>query len=417
MGTGHGNAQSSRLRTRFILTAAIAFSIALTVVCFTINLWNYHLVCQRADDMVDLISENGSAPSEPPQPDSQSDSGLRITAETPFETRYFIATFDEDGTISSLDASHIAAIDNSDMISMASEILGEPRQRGFYSTYRFATFTASDSLTVIVLDCTGDLDSFELFRNVSVAVCAACVVVALALLIPLSKRAVRPFATNLERQRRFVTDASHELKTPIAIISANNDFTEQLSGPTQWTESTRHQIERIDGLVRDLVELSRADEPLDDAASRMDLSRVAREVCSSFSPLALAAGKTLNPSIEAALNVMGNEAELERLVGILLDNAIKYSDGEGPIRLELKSAGHHAQLVVSNPCSNLSPDDIDHIFDRFYRSDSSRARATGSYGIGLALAQSIVLKHGGDIRAKLGEGSVSFLVTLPLLRA
>lgn len=417
MGTRRGDARSSRLRRRFILTATGAFSVALAVVCAAINLWSYHLVCQRADDMIDLIYENGEAPSEPSRSDSSNGLGLRITAETPFRTRYFVVAFDEAERIVSLDSSHIAAIDHSGMASMTHEILELSQRRGFQGAYRFARFDEDGLSTIIVLDCTGDLDFFELFRNASVAVCATCVVIALVLLVPLSRRAVRPFADNLERQRRFVTDASHELKTPVAIISANNDLTERLGGPTQWTESTRRQIERIDGLVRDLVELSRADEPLDEAAaSRVDLSRVASEACDDIAPLALASGKSLSTAIGDAVCVTGIEAELKRLVGALLDNAVKYCTDEGPIRLELRGTGRRALLVVSNPCSNLSPDDVDHVFDRFYRSDPSRTRSTGSYGVGLSLARAIARKHGGDIRAKLEGGSVSFLVTLPLCR-
>lgn len=304
------------------------------------------------------------------------------------------------------------------MLSMAREILEGAQSGGFHGTYRFAVFQGDDLVTIVVLDCAGDLDSLELFRNVSIAVCAVCALIALALLVPLSRQAVRPFVVNLERQRRFVTDASHELKTPLAIISANNDLTEQISGPTKWTESTRRQIERVDGLVRGLVELSRADEPLDEtAASTVDLSRVVRAACDDFAPLALAAEKDLGSTVEDGLSVRGSEPELERLVGILLDNAIKYCDGAGPIRLELRGARRRAQIVVSNPCSTLSADDIDRIFDRFYRADTSRARATGSYGIGLALARAIAERHGGSVRAELDGGSVRFLVTLPLCRA
>lgn len=417
MGTMHGSTQLSRLRRRFILTALIAFTVVLTIICVIINLWNYHLICQRADDMINLIYENGAPPSKPSRPTTPSTSGLRITAETPFKTRYFIVTFNKNGEIDSLDASHIAMIDKSDIKTMASEILKGSQQRGFQGTYRFALFNSDDTSTVVVLDCIGDLDAFTLFRNITIIVCATCVVITLGLLIPLSKRAMQPFMANSERQRRFVTDASHELKTPISIISANNDLTEQLSGPTPWTESTRRQIKRIDQLVKDLVELSRADETLDETASKIDLSLIAQETVDEFSPLARAAGKDVETTIESALCVLGNKTELERLIGILFDNAIKYCDGEEPIRFELKNFRHHAQIVISNPCSNLSPADIDHIFDRFYRADPSRARATGSYGIGLALARAIVQKHEGDIQAELKGRIVRFLITFPLYRA
>lgn len=423
MGAARGSDQiSRRLRRRFILVASGAFSIALVVICVTINLWNYRLVSQRADGMLNLIHENGGIPSESPQAGATDAIDLRITAETPFQTRYFTVTLNRDGSLESLDASHVAAIGDAKMVALAREAVESGGSRGFRGSYRFAVFEEGASQTVVVLDCSGDMAAFELFLAVSIAVCGACALIALVALIPLSRLAARPFAENQERQRRFVTDASHELKTPVAIIAANNDLIEQTNGPNQWTESTRAQVERADALIKDLVELARADEPLD-AATRVpvDLSSVTNRTCDAFAPLAQASEKDVELQVEDGLHVMGNEAELEHLAGILLDNAIKYCEGTGPIRLTLscarRHAGKEARLVVSNPCSNLSGKDVRHLFDRFYRSDSSRSTGTGGYGIGLALARAITHKHGGTIRAKLDEGGVSFVVTLPLVRA
>lgn len=414
--------QFSRLRLRFIITAAGAFSIALLIICATINLWNYSLISQQADSMIDLIHESGEVPSQPPQPSSADTSGLRITAETPFQTRFFTVAVSKNGDSTVCDSSHIAAVEESEMVAIAHNILERARSRGFYESYRYAVFDEGDSLTIVVLDRSSDINAFESFLAVSIAVCGACALIALLLLVPLSKRAVKPFLENQERQRRFVTDASHELKTPIAIISANNDLIEQINEPNQWTESTRAQIKRVDEPIRNFIELARSDEPLDQrTCSTIDLSRLALSATEAVTPLEEADGKHIEREVEDDIVITGNTDELERLIGILLDNAIKHYEGTGPIRLSLhhskRRTARKAELIVTNPCSNLSYDDTARLFDRFYRADSSRSRGTGGYGIGLALAQAIATKHGGSISAELGKGSVNFVVVLPFARS
>ena len=173
MGVVRGRDQFSQLRRRFILIASGSFSLALLIICVTINLWNYQLVGKRADDMVSLIHESGEVPSEPPQDGSPYATDLRIDAETPFQTRYFTVTLDEDGGLEALDASHIAAIEDSEMVTMAREALESGRERGYLGSYRFAVFDEGKSLAVVVLDCARDMDAFELFLAVSIAVCGA----------------------------------------------------------------------------------------------------------------------------------------------------------------------------------------------------------------------------------------------------
>ena len=205
--------------------------------------------------------------------------GFQITAETPDETRYYVATFDGEGTLVTLDAEHIATRDAEEATATARAIWQGDQTRGFVDYYRFGVFQKDGETCVIVLDCFGEITAWSTFRTSSLAVCGICVLIIFLLLIPLSQRVIAPFAENLLRQQRFVTDASHELKTPIAIIMANNDLTESLGGPTPWTESTRNQAERLSRLVKDLVELARADEPLaDEAHARVSLHARANAV-------------------------------------------------------------------------------------------------------------------------------------------
>lgn len=412
--------QIVRLRRRIVIAAFGAICAALAVICVAINIWDYNIVCERADAMIDIIHRYGEVPRDIDEGDRKLPHNVSITAETPFKTRYFIAVFDAGGALTSLDAEHLAAMDSAGQEELAREILERGERTGFYGSYRFSVFEEEGSATMIVLDCYGELEALAGFRHGSIAVCGACALIALTLLIPFSRRVVKPYAQNLASQHRFVTDASHELKTPIAIISANNDLVEGLVGESRWTRSTRIQVERLSRLVNGLVELARADEAVDeDSRAPVNLSTVVRRACAEASSLAEVEDKELSFSVEDDIVVNGSERELAALMRALLDNAVKYCAGSGPIDLTLKresAARSRVHLVVSNPCDNLSPDDMPHLFDRFWRTDASRDRKTGGYGIGLALVQAIARKHGGGVGARLEDGRVRFTVTLPALR-
>lgn len=221
--------------------------------------------------------------------------------------------------------------------------------------------------------------------------------------------------TTEEVRRRFVSDASHELKTPLAIISANTGLLSASLGENQWLESTRAQVGRLDRLIQNLIELARTEEALpDEAAAPVPLGRVAERALEDFRPLAEAAGKTLDGRIEPELVLPGVEDNLARLCALLLDNAVKYCDEGGAIRLTLARRGRWAVLSVSNPCAGLDAAQLPRLFDRFYRADSSRARSSGGYGIGLSTARAIVARHHGRLTARLSGGTVTFTAVLPL---
>lgn len=416
MAIGPDGNQFTRLRKRLILGAVASVSLALIAICAAINALDYHLTCQRADDVIRVIHGGGEVSS--PLPRGSASRRGRNAGETSGAI-YFMATIGDDGGISSLDTTHILPTDTSEMIALAREILASGAEGGFNGPYRFSVFDAGDGdREVVILDCSNDLAALVSLRKASLAVCAVCIILTFALLIPLSKRIVRPFERNAERQRRFVADVSHEIKTPIAIIAANNDLLEQLNGPSRWIDSSRSQVERIDGMVRGLIELVQAEEPLDGASLEpLDLRQMMQGACEDFQSLAETHGKRLVGRAEGTPAVMGDAGEMERLFGILLDNAIKYCEGEGPIVVEVGEVSRQmrrlARIRVSNPGAALSGEEAERIFDRFYRTDPSRAHKTGSYGIGLALARAIATRHGGSIAAESTEGSVTVVVTLP----
>ena len=400
------------LRRRFLLIAMASLAGTLTLLCLAINLGYRHMVTQRADAAVEMLHQTGGAFQIPDAPvDPAAHGGFQVTPETPFETRYFIVHLTENREVTEVDAEHIAALDRQMVVEWVGNILDGGKHSGYTSYYRYGVFAEPDGgTTIVVLDCFLQLQGAGGVLRISLLAAGVCLLTVFLLLLLLSRRVTRPFVENLERQRQFVTDASHELKTPLAIISANTGLLSASLGENRWLESTRAQVGRLDRLLQNLIELARTAE----AAAPVPLGRVAERALEDFRPLAEAAGKTLDGRIEPELVLPGVEDNLARLCALLLDNAVKYCDEGGAIRLTLARRGRWAVLSVSNPCAGLDAAQLPRLFDRFYRADSSRARSSGGYGIGLSTARAIVARHHGRLTARLSGGTVTFTAVLPL---
>ena len=264
------------------------------------------------------------------------------------------------------------------------------------------------------MDYFQQLQSFYNLLRVTLIVSILCVSIMFVLLFFLSKKVIRPFVENLERQRQFVTDASHELKTPLAVLSANVGLLEEMYGGNKWFSSAQSQILRLDKLIKSLIELARTEESMPvEAVSTFSLSEIAEANVEAFQSLAEAAGKRLSGQITPKLTMHGVPDNLFRLFTILLDNAIKYCDPGGTIVLSLTNKGNNLLLTISNPCKELDSAQIPRFFDRFYRADSSRSRATGGYGIGLSTAKAIVSRHHGRLYARYHSGEITFTALFP----
>lgn len=238
----------------------------------------------------------------------------------------------------------------------------------------------------------------------------------LILLLLLSKRIVRPVAESYEKQKQFITDAGHELKTPLTIIGADADLAEMECGENQWIQDIRRQTQRLTELTQDLIYLSRMEEEgLSLQSIDFPLSDVAEEMAHSFLPLAQNQGKRLEIAVQPMLSFRGDEKSIRQLCSILLDNALKYSPQEGELLFRLEKQGKNILLSVSNTTSQpIKKEELCHLFDRFYRTDPSHNSQTGGYGLGLSIARSIVTAHKGKIRAESPQESVlTIQVTLP----
>ncbi len=408
-----------KLRRRFILIAMASLIGTLTVLCTAIGVGTYCTATNRADRAIRILYENGGefpAPQESADPSAMG--GFQVTPETPFETRYFIARMTSRQEVVSVNIDHIAALDRDTVVESINEIISSADTQGYNGYYRFHVFSNEDGgSTIVVMDCFLQLQSAYHMLRLTLLISLACAAIVLILLLFLSKRAIRPFVENLEKQRQFITDASHELKTPLTILSADLSLMEDSCGENRWLAGAKAQVARLDKLVKTLVELARTEEDIDmEEMLPFCASEVALAVVDVFTPLAEANGKNLTAEIAPDLWLKGVQDNFFRLLSLLLDNAVKYCDDGGTIRISLLPKGGNVCLSVSNPSAGVNPSHLSRWFDRFYRSDSSRARSTGGYGIGLSTAKAIVERHKGKISAHYADGTVTFNILIPRMK-
>lgn len=352
----------------------------------------------------------------------QLDNKARTSAQ-PFETRYFSVLTDSAGTLREVDSSQLLAVNKDALESIqekAERKLSKDGKCAFIEDFRCTRVTEQSGIRYIYLDCSRSLDNFRAFRNVSILVCLIGVTIISALIIFFSGKILRPVAESYEKQQRFITDAGHEIRTPLTIINADVSVLEMEQpddAPNEWLEDIRQQTRRLSTLTEELVYLTRMEEVQKTSVNmkRLNFSKIVGDVAHSFESRALVSEKKYNYDVSDDLFLRGDESALRKLVSILLDNAFKYSSDSGDIRLFFYRQGKNIFLTVSNSVDEIQKESIPHLFDRFYRADSSRNSETGGHGIGLSIARAVVRAHGGKIAAYTPDGnSLRITATFPV---
>lgn len=413
-----------KMRWHFILAAMLAVFIMLVAVLAGINVWNYHTTAERADQRIQEIYgfESGKVPgmenseenaSQPVPPDifNRPDDH---DPEAPYTTRFFIVRLDEEGNVTDVSTDFIASVTQTEAEEFARKVLNEKRQVGYYKNYRFQILAKKNDNIVIFLNTTMKLRSVRNVLLISCLVGVVCFLVVFLLVILLSKRAMKPYIRNIERQKRFITDASHEIKTPLTSIATSVDVIEMEYGEDEWTRNIHKQTSKMSRMVADLVTLSRLDEenPFLER-TEFSLSDAVWEVAEPFASLAKAQGKKYSQRIEENLTLCGNPDATRQMISVLLDNAMKYSDENGTIRLDVYKVHGKTKIEVFNTCVLEETQNLSRLFDRFYRPDNSRSRKTGGSGIGLSIAQAVAEAYGGKIKVSSKDGkSIMFQVTI-----
>lgn len=325
---------------------------------------------------------------------------------------FYSVAYSADGEILAVNNGNDALQSEESLLETTRSILESGKTRGKKGNMNYLVDRREDYTLVAMIDGTiNDTNQSLLIRQMLVIGSAALIVLAV-ISVFLARRIVRPLEENDRRQKQFVSDAGHELKTPIAVISANSELLRREIGDSEWLNNVDYENERMSGLVKQLLVLSKAENG-DIPKETVDLSKLVGGEALPFESFAFEKGKRIESDIEPGLSVEGDPNRLCQLVSILLDNAVCHGAGE-TVSLSLKKEKHNAVLAVSNEAEEMTAEQTARLFDRFYRTDGARGEAGSHYGLGLSIAKAVAEAHGGAVRASYGDGRIVFTVTLPI---
>lgn len=326
---------------------------------------------------------------------------------------FFTVEVTEENTAVNVNSVNLDSLSDSSACGLAAKALEKGGHYGNIGIYYYSITALSNGNTLVTM-----LNNQEnVYMELSVAIlitgiCMIGLIITFFIIRALSYRAIRPSIENAKRQKEFITNASHELKTPLAVISANTEFIEMMNGKSEWTESTLNQVDRMNGLIQNLVMISRSSEQESVAASEVSVSKAVAETVTPFEALARREEKVLDVSITPDVVLITDESAVRMLSSTLVDNAIKYCDKKGHITISLipTKKKNTCILTVANSYAEGADIDCKRFFDRFYREDASHHAEDGKkgYGIGLSVAESIANRNGGSIRVDWKDGIIAF---------
>ena len=439
-----------KLQHRFIAITTLAITAVMMVLLLVLNIYNYGATYSEAYRILRFIANNEGEIGEPgeqvhlehvlddednkekpsnnymPNINSaiqsliEGGSILDLTGENSYMIRYYSVIFDTDKNVSSVNIKHIASVDEDKAIEQATELLSRTIHHGHFSdgTHIYTYInrrTINKGRIVVVMDSTRDIaDATSIIRR-SFLLGVLCLIIFAVIVTFLSKKAIAPMMRNMENQKAFITNAGHELKTPLAVIKADTEVLEMSSGANEWTKSISNQVDRLTVLVGNLITLAKMGELDKEDIHDIDFSECVQNAADNYKTIIKNQGKALETEIADGIKVKGTKDGLTEIANILLDNAQKYCDEKGLIRVELahtrKNLG--ARLVISNDYAEGK--DVDHtkFFERFYRGDASHNTSDtkkSGYGIGLSMAEGFVEEFNGKIATDYHDGRISFTV-------
>lgn len=401
-----------RLRRKFILMSMLSLLVVVILLFGGINIVNYTVNTNAQDRTLQTIA-NGGFKNQPKDP-HKAPFGGPSSPESPSMTRFFSVIKDNDGNVTSTGLDFISSVTADDAVEYAKAVSDNGKTNGYYGEYRYYIYDDAQGTVTIFLNSANQLGQMRTLLLLSLILSALCFIIMLILVTIFSKRAVAPYVRNMEIQKQFITDASHELKTPLTSIVTSADVLALDGEENEWVTNINKQTKRLSRLVTNLVMMSRLDEenPIPDKAD-FALSEALWESTEPFISTAKATGKQFEIHIEENLKLYGDVVSIQQMISVLLDNAVKYSDDGGYIRLDAFRKKQKTIIEVFNTCDDIDTKNLNRLFDRFYRGDSSRSDKISGTGVGLSIAKAIVKSHGGNISVKSQSGnSIKFTVTL-----
>ncbi len=395
------------LQKKFVMTAMAAITVLIVFMLGAINIANMVIVGGQIDRTLRVVAEHEGGSGLLPQPDTGMPRPFMDPPKNDYDTfmssNFFVVRFDRSGAVLSVDVSRTSAVTEAEAEEMACRIYESGDESGRTGRFRYllGESRSGRGSALVFLDTSVENLSYLRVLLLSGAAGLACWGVMLLLVIFLSRRAIRPIVENMEKQKQFVTNAGHEIKTPLAIIQSNTEALELFQGESKWSRNIKDQTLRLSGLMGNLLALARMDEGTGQAhPADVDLTGLTEAALRGFAQPMEARGLTLRADIQADVVLRADLAQMEQLLSLLLDNAVKYADQGGTVWVSLARLEKKVRLSVQNTCETLPQVPPEKLFDRFYRADAARTQKNGGYGIGLAVARSIAQANGGTLRAE-----------------
>ncbi len=409
------------LQKKFVFTAMIAVSILLFILLGIINIVNIAMVRTETDKTLTMISEaDGNFDHIQPPPNSAPPFDFRIKPKDErdkfLSSNFFIVRLNGNGQIVFTDVSRTSLVDEASAEELALRVFDEGTSVGKAGKYRYqiSNSRTGNETVIVFLDTSEEILSYVRVLFLSGGIGISCWILMLFMMMFLSKKAIFPIVENMERQKQFVTNAGHEIKTPLAVILANTEAMELYNGENKWSKNIREQTVRLNGLMKNLLLLAKMDESAAEIIkTEISFSELVSENVRVFAEPLNLRSITLQTEIQPNVIIKANKEQISQLISILLDNASKYTNNRGTVIVRLQKSDKRIKLLIKNSCEKLLDTPPDKLFDRFYRDDKARTQKTGGYGIGLSVARSIVLANKGSITAEYENPNfVSFTVTL-----
>ena len=393
------------LRRKFVATSVASVAVVIILMASTLNFINYYKMGQRVDDSLYEASKSSALVTIFSDGEEDMIVTKNTASKTPNNNGFSIAKIDENKNVIRSYRDDVLIKGKDDLQKLVTEAVNESSTSGYVGTYRYLKVNNDAGNLVLLLNTQRDLDSFHAFMRNSIIVSSIVILSVFILLVLISKKVIAPIQQSYQKQKQFITDASHELKTPLAIIRSNTDVLELENGDSKWTKNIQNQVDRLTSLVNSLVVFSRMEEKDTAEKVKFNLSESLHARIDDFEELASFQKKHIIADIDNNIYYRGEQQAIVQLMDILLENAIKYATKETNINITLKKNKKYATMKISNQ-ANVKKGDLRKVFDRFYRLDESRNSTIKGYGIGLSMAKLITEKHKEVIKAYAPEDGI-----------
>ena len=396
-----------KLRIKLILITMISVIAVLAIIMTTINVSNYVKTTNDIDSIMDKLIEHGGSFDDFIPNDSLSETRIRINndsnnpfrpgemgRETPFETRFFVVTYSFVDDTTTVNVKNVS-IEEEEALSLSNSVLN--KERGYKNYYRFRVVKDADKINVYFVDSETRLTQITTFLKLSLLISFISIVIVFVFIFLLSKKIIKPISDAYERQKRFITNAAHELKTPLTVISANNEMIEISSGETELTIGINKQVNRMNNMVKNLSTLAKIDDTFEINKKKINIVETLDDILESVNELFKSKNIEIIKEYDTELIYSGDEGLIRQLFSIILDNAYKYA--KSYLKVNAIISGSKINISFINDSNNIEEGNLDKCFERFYRFDEARATGVEGSGIGLSIAKEIIMLHKGDIHA------------------